>query len=184
MRPDLELLGKIIGGGLPVGAYGGRADLLDLVAPVGPVYQAGTLSGHPTVMAAGIATLEALGPETYMALEDTGRTLEAGLLEAALSAGLETSVARVGSLLTVFFRASAPHSYREALEADGTTFARFHAVMRRSGVLLPPSPHEAWFISAAHTSEAVGRTIGAAAIAFRELTAVRRLRPRPSYSPA
>jgi glutamate-1-semialdehyde 2,1-aminomutase len=177
VHPDLVLLGKIIGGGLPVGAYGGRADLLDLVAPVGPVYQAGTLSGHPTVMAAGIATLEALGPESYMALEDTGRTLEAGLLEAARSAGLETSVARVGSLLTVFFRAEPPRSYLEALEADGTAFARFHAAMRRSGVLLPPSPHEAWFISLAHTGEAINRTIEAAAGAFLELGAPP---PKPS----
>ena len=169
IRPDLVLLGKILGGGLPVGAYGGRADLLDLVAPVGPVYQAGTLSGHPTAMAAGIATLEALNPETYASLEAAGLSLERGLVQAARAAAVRASVARAGSLLTLFFRERAPRDYRQALEADGNAFARFHAVMRGAGVLLPPSPHEAWFISAAHTPAVLDRTIEAAALALREV---------------
>src|ERR1035437_9903255 len=171
VRPDLVLLGKILGGGLPVGAYGGRADLLNLVAPIGPVYQAGTLSGHPTVMAAGIATLEALRPKIYAQLESTGAELERGLVDAAQAAGVQASVARAGSLLTLFFRATAPSNYREALAADGEQFARFHTSMRRAGVLVPPSPHEAWFISSAHTPDVIARTVEAAAQAFRESAA-------------
>ncbi len=167
VAPDLTVLGKIVGGGMPVGAYGGRAELLDLVAPAGPVYQAGTLSGHPVAMAAGLATLGELGAELYARLEHLGAALETGLLEAAATAGRRVSIGRVGSLLTVFFRAAAPRDFDEVQEADADAFARFHRAMRDAGILLPPSPQEAWFLSAAHGMEDVARTVEAARTAFR-----------------
>ena len=153
VRPDLTVLGKIIGGGLPVGAYGGRADLLDMVAPAGPVYQAGTLSGHPAVMAAGEATLLQLTPDVYTSLEASAQRLEAGLQRAAVS------VARLGSLLTVFFRNTAPKNFREAKQCDTVEFARFFHQMRSAGVLLPPSQFEAWFVSAAHDAAVIDATL-------------------------
>jgi glutamate-1-semialdehyde 2,1-aminomutase len=167
LRPDLTTLGKIIGGGLPVGAYGGRADLMANVAPDGAMYQAGTLSGHPLTMAAGIATLAQLGPERYEELEATGAALEAGLQGAAAGAGRDVSIARVGALLTVFFRPEAPRNGSEALTADREAYARFFGAMLDAGVLLPPSQFEAWFISLAHGPAEVERTIEAAAAAFR-----------------
>ena len=156
VRPDLTVLGKVIGGGLPVGAYGGRADLLDLVAPSGPVYQAGTLSGHPVVMAAGEATLLHLTPDVYAAIEARAVRLEEGLQRAGLS------VTRVGSLLTLFFRDAAPTNFREAKECDTEAFGRFFNRMRERGVLLPPSQFEAWFVSAAHGSPVIDATLDAA----------------------
>jgi glutamate-1-semialdehyde 2,1-aminomutase len=152
VRPDLTLLGKIIGGGLPVGAYGGRADLLELVAPAGRVYQAGTLSGHPVVMAAGEATLKQLTPETYVTLEATARLLAERLT------GCGYTVAQVGSMLTVFFRATAPTNYREAADSDTDAFTSFFNGLRRNGVLIPPSQFEAWFISSAHTDSVIAAT--------------------------
>jgi glutamate-1-semialdehyde 2,1-aminomutase len=156
VRPDLTVLGKIIGGGLPVGAYGGRVELVDLVAPSGPVYQAGTLSGHPVVMAAGEATLLQLTPEVYAATEACADRLEEGLRDDGVS------VARVGSLLTLFFRETAPTNFREAKECDAEAFGRFFNRMRNSGVLLPPSQFEAWFVSAAHDSSVIDATLDAA----------------------
>jgi len=132
-------------GGLPVGAYGGRADLMDLVAPAGPVYQAGTLSGHPLVMAAGIATLELLDNALYARLEEVGADLEAGLTKALP----EARIARVGSLLTAFF-------------ASTQEFARFFHRLRDRGVVLAPSQFEAWFLSAAHGDPEIARTLDAA----------------------
>jgi glutamate-1-semialdehyde 2,1-aminomutase len=167
IRPDLTVLGKIIGGGLPVGAYGGRREIMDLIAPSGPVYQAGTLSGHPLTMAAGTATLGHLRPERYAELEATGATLEAGLRDAAGAAGARVSIGRVGALLTVFFRPVAPRDYAEAGESDRAAFARFFGAMLDAGVLLPPSQFEAWFISLAHGPEVVAETIEAARAAFR-----------------
>jgi glutamate-1-semialdehyde 2,1-aminomutase len=167
IRPDLTVLGKIIGGGLPVGAYGGRRDLMDLVAPAGPVYQAGTLSGHPLTMAAGAATLGELRPDRYDELEAAGAALELGLREAAGEAGREVSVQRVGSLLTVFFRAGAPGTYAEAMTADRDAFARFFGAMLDGGVLLPPSQFEAWFLSLAHGRDVLDETIEAARAAFQ-----------------
>ncbi len=167
VTPDLTVLGKIIGGGMPVGAYGGRSELLDLVAPAGPVYQAGTLSGHPAAMAAGLATLRLLDAGVYARLERLGDRLEAGLLAAAGDAGRAVSVGRVGSLLTVFFRATAPRDFDEVREADPEAFARFHRAMREAGILLPPASQEAWFLSAAHADEDVARTVEAARAAFR-----------------
>ncbi|HEX6348324.1 MAG TPA: glutamate-1-semialdehyde 2,1-aminomutase [Candidatus Dormibacteraeota bacterium] len=141
VTPDLVVLGKIIGGGLPVGAYGGRAELMDLVAPAGPVYQAGTLSGHPVVMAAGIATLEQLDAALYSRLEEVGAELESGLRRALPDA----RIARVGSLLTAFV-------------AD---FPGLFQCLRAGGVLLPPSQFEAWFLSAAHGEAEIARTLDA-----------------------
>jgi glutamate-1-semialdehyde 2,1-aminomutase len=156
VRPDLTVLGKIIGGGLPVGAYGGRADLMDMVAPAGPVYQAGTLSGHPVVMAAGEATLKQLTPAVYMKIETQSARLEAGLGVSG------SSVARVGSLVTVFFRESPPTNFAEAKASDTKAFARFFHSMLESGVLLPPSQFEAWFVSASHTNSVIDATLEAA----------------------
>ena len=156
VRPDLTVLGKIIGGGLPVGAYGGRADLMDLVAPSGPVYQAGTLSGHPVVMAAGEATLLQLTPDAYAALETCADRLEEGLRCDGVS------VTRVGSLLTLFFRERPPTNFREAKECNTEAFGRFFNRMRERGVLLPPSQFEAWFLSTAHTRSVIDATLDAA----------------------
>jgi glutamate-1-semialdehyde 2,1-aminomutase len=157
VRPDLTVLGKIIGGGLPVGAYGGRAHLMDLVAPAGPVYQAGTLSGHPVVMAAGEATLKQLTPEVYAKLDDSAARLEAGLrVEGAC-------VARVGSLLTLFFSDRPPRNFGEAKASDTAAFARFFHSTLDAGVLLPPSQFEAWFVSAAHDAAVVDATLRAIA---------------------
>lgn len=157
IRPDLTVLGKIIGGGLPVGAYGGRQELLDLVAPSGPVYQAGTLSGHPVVMAAGEATLRQLTPELYASIETGAARLEAGLQRPGVS------VARIGSLLTLFFRERAPANFAEAKECNTGAFADFFGGMRKAGVLLPPSQFEAWFLSAAHDDEVIEATLEAVA---------------------
>ena len=151
--PDLTVLGKIIGGGLPVGAYGGSADLMALVAPDGPVYQAGTLSGSPLAMAAGAATLRQLNAELYDRLERVSADLELGLRRAADVAGASVRIARVASLLTVF--------------VDG--FAGFFHRMLEAGVMLPPSQHEAWFVSAAHGQPELDATVSAAERAFTAL---------------
>jgi glutamate-1-semialdehyde 2,1-aminomutase len=166
VTPDLTTIGKIIGGGMPIGAYGGRADLMDLVAPAGPVYQAGTLSGHPLSMAAGIATLAELDDARYAALEESAKVLATGLTEAAASAGREVAVARAGSLLTVFFRPTPPVDAREALESDRSAYARFFGSMLDQGILLPPSQFEAWFVSMAHGHTEIEATLGAARKAF------------------
>ncbi|HUG29810.1 MAG TPA: glutamate-1-semialdehyde 2,1-aminomutase [Candidatus Limnocylindria bacterium] len=162
VQPDLTTLGKVIGGGMPIGAYGGRAEHMDLVAPAGPVYQAGTLSGHPLSMAAGIATLAELDPGRYRALEDSAATLEAGLVEAGKRAAREVAVARVGSLLTVFFRSTPPTDAAEALASDRAAYSRFFGAMLDQGVLLPPSQFEAWFVSMAHGPAEIKATIDAA----------------------
>ena len=167
IRPDLTTLGKIIGGGMPIGAYGGRAELLGLVAPAGPVYQAGTLSGHPLSMAAGIATLGALEAERYVALEEAAEELAAGLEAAAREAGREVAVSRVGSLLTIFFRPTPPLDAAEALTCDRAAYARFFGAMLDQGILLPPSQFEAWFVSMAHGPAELEATLDAARAAFR-----------------
>jgi glutamate-1-semialdehyde 2,1-aminomutase len=146
---------------MPVGVYGGRADLMAHIAPEGPVYQAGTLSGHPLTMAAGVATLGRLTPEVYERLEATGTALEAGIAAAIAETGREAVVARVGSLLTLFFRAEAPRNGDEALASDRAAYARFFAAMLEAGVLLPPSQFEAWFVSAAHGPAEVEATLEA-----------------------
>ena len=170
VTPDLTILGKIIGGGMPVGAYGGRRDLMAIVAPSGPVYQVGTLSGNPAAMAAGIATLRALGePGIYERLETTAAALEAGLLDAAGAARVPLTVNRVGSLLTPFFIAGPVTGYAEAMTADTACFAAFFRVMLDSGVYLPPAQFEAWFVSAAHGEREVQATIAAARAALEGL---------------
>ena len=167
VTPDLTVLGKIIGGGMPVGAYGGRLDLMEQVAPLGGVYQAGTLSGHPLTMAAGAATLALLDAAVYERLEAYGAALEAGLRDAAAAAGATVAIARVGALLTVFFRPEPPRNAVEALDADRAAFARFFGAMLDAGILLPPSQFEAWFIGAAHGDTELAATLDAAAAAFR-----------------
>jgi glutamate-1-semialdehyde 2,1-aminomutase len=163
VRPDLVTLGKVIGGGLPVGAYGGRRDLMQLVSPVGPVYQAGTLSGNPLAMAAGIATLDALAePGVYETLEERSRQLEEGLAAAAAKAGVRACVQRVGSMLTLFFADGPVRDYAAACRSDTEAFGRFFRGMLARGVFLPPSQFEAWFVSLAHSREDIDRTIGAA----------------------
>jgi glutamate-1-semialdehyde 2,1-aminomutase len=166
ITPDLTTLGKIIGGGMPIGAYGGRADLMAHIAPEGGVYQAGTLSGHPLSMVAGVATLDLLTPYAYELLETTGASLEAGLREAAAEADRQVAISRVGSLLTVFFRDGTPHNSAEALASDRDAYARFFGAMLDEGVLLPPSQFEAWFLSVAHGDAEIGRTLDAARKAF------------------
>jgi len=168
ITPDLTCLGKIVGGGMPLAAYGGRADVMDLIAPLGPVYQAGTLSGNPLAVAAGVATLRRLAePAVYEHLEALAARLETGLREAAGSAGVPCSVVRVASMLTVFFAPRAPRNYAEAAHADTGAFARFFHAMRQRGVLLPPSQFETWFVSLAHTSDDIVHTVAAARHAFQ-----------------
>jgi glutamate-1-semialdehyde 2,1-aminomutase len=167
VRPDLVTLGKVIGGGLPVGAYGGRRDLMGRVSPAGPVYQAGTLSGNPLAMAAGIATLDLLAePNAYETLEAGSARLEKGLAEAVREARISARVQRVGSMLTLFFAAGAVADYAAARACDTEAFGRFFQGMLRRGVYLPPSQFEAWFVSLAHTDEDIRRTVEAARAAL------------------
>ncbi|HEV2386348.1 MAG TPA: glutamate-1-semialdehyde 2,1-aminomutase [Candidatus Acidoferrales bacterium] len=162
IRPDLTLLGKIIGGGLPVAAYGGRAEIMRMVAPEGPVYQAGTLSGNPVAMAAGLATLKQLeSPEFYAKLEARGRRLAEGLRAAVQESGIAASVNAIGSLATLFFAVGPVRDYAGAKRSDTARFARFFHEMLGRGILLPPSQFEALFISAAHTDADIDRTIAA-----------------------
>ncbi|HEY6103613.1 MAG TPA: glutamate-1-semialdehyde 2,1-aminomutase [bacterium] len=169
IRPDLTCLGKIIGGGLPLAAYGGRAEIMDTLAPLGPVYQAGTLSGNPVAVAAGTATVRALTADgVYPHLEERAASLEGGLVEGLTRAGVAGSVVRVGSMLTVFFTPDPPRDLEEAERADTGRFARFFRAMLTRGILIPPSQFEAWFVSAAHREEDITRTSAAAAASFRE----------------
>jgi len=168
VRPDLTCLGKIIGGGLPVGAYGGRADLMALVSPSGPVYQAGTLSGNPLAMTAGIWCLDQLSPKLYKYLAMLGTKLAAGLADAARDAGLALQVNAVGSLLTPFFTDQPVRNYASATTARSDQYGKFFRGMLARGVYPPPSQFEAWFLSAAHTTKDVDRTIAAARAAMKE----------------
>ena len=168
IKPDLTCLGKVIGGGLPVGAYGGREEIMDMVAPSGPVYQAGTLSGNPLAMAAGIATLEWLGSgDAYGVLEERARLLGEGIAHVAKSCGAKVQVARVGSLLTVFFVSTLPTDYASARKADREEFARFHSALLERGVYWPPSQFEAAFVSLAHSENDIAATISAIEDAIR-----------------
>jgi glutamate-1-semialdehyde 2,1-aminomutase len=169
IRPDLTCLGKIIGGGLPVGAYGGRRDVMELVAPAGPVYQAGTLSGNPLAMTAGLWSLEQLSAKLYKQLASLGSALAAGLADAARDAGVPLQVNAFGSLLTPFFTSGPVRDFQSALAADTEAYGRFFRGMLARGVYLPPSQFEAWFLSAAHTPRDINRTIKAARAAMREI---------------
>ncbi len=168
IEPDLTTLGKVIGGGLPVGAYGGRAELLDQVAPAGPVYQAGTLSGNPLAMAAGTATLTALkAPGVWDALERSARSLADGLLQAAKEAGTPVHLYRAGTMFTIFFSDHELKDWETVKTCDRERFGRFFQAMLEAGVYLPPSQFEAGFVSTTHNEEVVGRTLEAARTAFR-----------------
>lgn len=171
VRPDLTCLGKIIGGGLPVGAYGGRADLMALVSPEGPVYQAGTLSGNPLAMTAGLWCLEHLKPSLYKTLAAQTTRLAGGLADAAREAGVMVQINAFGSLLTPFFTNQPVRDYASATSADTRAYARFFRAMLTRGIYLPPSQFEAWFLSAAHTPRDIDRTISAARFAFAAVKA-------------
>ena len=180
IRPDLSCFGKIIGGGLPVGAFGGRAEIMDCLAPLGPVYQAGTLSGNPLAMAAGIAVLEELGavspsdgasvrPNAYQHLEELGAQLEAGLAAAAKAAGVPVQFNRCGSMFCGYFTSQPVHNLADALHSDRERFKKYFHGMLAAGVYLAPSQFEAGFLSTAHTPADIEATIAAAARVFKQL---------------
>jgi glutamate-1-semialdehyde 2,1-aminomutase len=167
VTPDITVLGKIIGGGLPAAAYGGSAAVMDYISPAGPVYQAGTLSGNPLAMAAGLTTLRTLRDEPpYDRLEKLSARLAEGLDRAATDARTPHIVQRVGSMLTLFFNADAVHNYEDAKRSDTKRFGRFFWEMLARGIYLPCSQFEAAFVSAAHTDDDIDQTIAAAAEAF------------------
>jgi glutamate-1-semialdehyde 2,1-aminomutase len=169
IQPDLTCLGKIIGGGLPVGAYGGRAAVMDMVAPAGPVYQAGTLSGNPVAMTAGLWVLKRLAPKVYKDLAARGSMLAAGLASAAREAGVAVQVNAFGSLVTPFFTSTPVRDYHSALAANTTAYASFFRGMLKRGVYPPPSQFEAWFLSTAHTDAHITKTIAAARAAMKDV---------------
>ncbi|MEK6676282.1 MAG: glutamate-1-semialdehyde 2,1-aminomutase [Planctomycetota bacterium] len=166
---DLYTFGKIIGGGFPVGAYAGRSELMDLISPSGPVYQAGTLSGNPVAMTAGLATLELLDHHAYRKLEALGDRLENGLQAIIEKTGVPARVQRAGSMITLFFSDRPVQNFDDAKNADHSAFAKFFHAMLNRGVHLPPSGYEAWFLSLAHTNEVVDATVHAAEEAMAEL---------------
>jgi glutamate-1-semialdehyde 2,1-aminomutase len=169
IKPDMTCLGKIIGGGLPVGAYGGRREIMQMVAPLGPVYQAGTLSGNPLAMAAGIATINELDKnrDIYDKLEFNAEALCNGVAEAAKSGGIPLTINRVGSMFTFFFTNKNVRDWTSAERSDTKKFAKFHRAMLERGVYLPPSQFEAAFLSRAHTADDLNATVDAAAAALK-----------------
>ncbi len=170
VTPDLTTLGKVIGGGLPVGAYGGRREIMELVSPAGPVYQAGTLSGNPLAMTAGIETLRELGePGVWEGTVRAGERLCTGLRDGAAGAGVATQAAQLGTMLGLFFSESAIESWVDARRADTARFAAFHRTMLERGVYLAPSQFEAWFLSTVHGDDEIDTTIAAARDAFASL---------------
>jgi glutamate-1-semialdehyde 2,1-aminomutase len=170
VTPDLTVLGKIIGGGLPVGAYGGRRDIMDLIAPAGPVYQAGTLSGNPLAVTAGLATLKQLRAKNlYKQLEERSATLARGVADEAKRAGIALTQTRVGSMLTSFFTQEPVVDWNSAKKADTKRYGLFFHGMLEQGIYLAPSQFEAAFLSTAHTSADIEKTIRAARVAFKSL---------------
>lgn len=170
IRPDLTVMGKIIGGGLPVAAYGGRREIMDQVAPLGPVYQAGTLSGNPLAMRAGLATLPKLeAPGFYQALDAKAVRLVDGLRKALADARVPAQINAAGSLFTVFFTPEPVANYTDAKKSDTKRFAAFHQRMLGQGILLPPSQFEAWFASAALTDADIAKTVAAARESLKAL---------------
>lgn len=167
VRPDLTCLGKVLGGGLPIGAYGGRRELMEQIAPAGPVYQAGTLSGNPLAVAAGQATLAALDEAAYEQLERAGARVAAAIESAAGAAGLPLVINRVGSMLTPFFSGQPVGDYTSARKANTTQFARWFRRMQANGVMLPPSQFEASFLSTAHDDEALASLESSLTASFR-----------------
>ena len=172
IKPDLTTLGKIIGGGMPVGAFGGRHDIMAHIAPLGSVYQAGTLSGNPVAVAAGITTLKLLGEDGfYPRLAERTSQLTTGLVAAAQHAGIDFSAQSVGGMFGMYFRASVPASYADVMEADRERFSRFFHAMLDAGHYFAPSAFEAGFVSISHSAADVDTTIAAAAHAFAQLAA-------------
>ncbi|MBX9811732.1 MAG: glutamate-1-semialdehyde 2,1-aminomutase [Burkholderiales bacterium] len=170
IKPDLTTLGKVIGGGMPVGAFGGRRDIMQCIAPLGPVYQAGTLSGNPVAVAAGLATLKLIqAPGFYNKLSATTRRLCEGLAAAAREQGMVFSAAHVGGMFGLYFRATPPASYAEVMQCDKEMFGRFFHAMLAEGVYLAPSAFEAGFVSAAHGPAEIDKTVNAAKKAFASL---------------
>lgn len=170
IKPDLSTFGKIIGGGLPVGALGGRADIMDLLAPAGPVYQAGTLSGNPLAMAAGIAALEALKTKSaYTRLEQLGAQLETGMRDAAQSSGVPVQFNRCGSMFCGYFTNQPVCNVADAMKSDRKRFQKFFHALLDAGIYLAPSQFEAGFISTAHSENDIEKTISAAAAAMKTL---------------
>jgi len=170
IMPDLTCLGKIIGGGLPVGAYGGKREIMEQIAPCGPIYQAGTLSGNPLAMAAGIATLTRIKkPGFYDLLNERSEQLLTGLTEAARKSGMEVSAARVGSMLGLFFTGCRVTDYNSAKTSDLNLFSAFYRNMLKEGIYLAPSQFEALFVSSAHTEKHIEKTIEAADKVMRKL---------------
>jgi glutamate-1-semialdehyde 2,1-aminomutase len=170
ISPDLTCLGKIIGGGLPVGAYGGKKSIMQSMAPEGNIYQAGTLSGNPLAMAAGLATLKELEKgKIYKSLEEKGTMLSTGLREAAKASGVDVVVNWIGSMGTLFFTKEAVTDFDSAKKSDQDMFKSFYAGMLEQGIYLAPSAFEAWFVSAAHDHAAIQKTIESAERNFRSL---------------
>ena len=162
IRPDMTCLGKIVGGGMPLAAYGGKRAIMEKLAPLGPVYQAGTLSGNPIAVSAGLATLERLDPSLYLRLEDLSARLERGLARAIQARGVDACVQRVGSMLTLFFTRGPVHSWSDARTSDTRAFARWHGRMLERGVYWPPAQFEAAFVGGAHSVEDIDETVKAA----------------------
>jgi len=168
IKPDLTTLGKVIGGGLPVGAYGGKREIMQIVAPAGPMYQAGTLSGNPLAMSAGIAALSLIREdEVWKTLDQAGATLEAGVLSAAKQAGIPIQQTRVGTMFTTFFSETEPVGWYTVKRADKIQFGKFFQKMLGNGVYLAPSQFEAGFLSILHTDEVIEKTLEAVMEAFR-----------------
>ncbi len=171
IEADMTCLGKIIGGGLPVGAFGGRTDIMDMLAPVGPVYQAGTLSGNPLATAAAIATIDILAQDgTYEKLESSAAMLEAGLADAAKEAGVDVTLNRVGSIMSCFFTDKKIQNFADVQSTDIKRFKKFFSSMLASGIYLAPSAYEAMFISLAHSESDIERTIEAAKNSFKKIS--------------
>ncbi|NNU91449.1 MULTISPECIES: glutamate-1-semialdehyde 2,1-aminomutase [Anoxybacillus] len=170
IEPDLTALGKIIGGGLPIGAYGGRKDIMEQVAPLGPAYQAGTMAGNPASILAGIACLEVLQQEgVYEHLDHLGAMLEAGILTHAKTYDIPVTINRLKGALTVYFSTEKVENYEQAERTDGEMFAKFFKLMLHQGINLAPSKYEAWFITLAHTEEDIEYTVKAVEHAFKSL---------------
>ncbi len=183
IRPDLTCFGKIIGGGLPVGAFGGRAGIMELLAPVGPVYQAGTLSGNPLAMAAGLAALQELDAGgAYARLEQLGGRLEAGMKDAARAAGVPVQFNRCGSMFCAYFNPAPVHNLADAMQSDREQFKAYFHSMLEQGVYIAPSQFEAGFLSMAHSEQDIDKTIAAAGKALRNLRKARAAEGRPGVS--
>ncbi|WP_305882269.1 glutamate-1-semialdehyde 2,1-aminomutase [Halobacillus sp. A1] len=170
IEPDMTAMGKIIGGGLPIGAYGGRADIMEQVAPLGPAYQAGTMAGNPASMASGIACLEVLQQDgVYEEMDRLGARLEEGILHHAHTYGIQMTINRLKGALTVFFTDEKVENYEQAENTDGEMFARFFKLMLEEGINLAPSKYEAWFLTIAHSEQDIDETLQAISRTFQTM---------------